>query len=252
MKIAIITVAGISSRFNEGLPEEERQLKAIYSESEPKDTLLYHLLEKCRYADVIVLVGGYKYESLEAYCSRLGQDINDKLVLVYNEHFEDLGSGYSLYLGLKKAFEYDPEEILFIEGDLDIDEESLNSVLDSKKSVLTYNREPIYSNKAVVVYADSENRYKYAFNSSHGLLFIDEPFSSIMNSGQIWKFNEISKLRSANERFIDETPGETNLRIIQNYIDQDVEVCVIPINRWTNCNTKSDFRKITSYWEAEK
>ena len=34
MKIAIITVAGISSRFNEGVPEEERELKAIYTETD--------------------------------------------------------------------------------------------------------------------------------------------------------------------------------------------------------------------------
>ena len=252
MRIAIITVAGVSSRFNEGLPEEKRQLKAIYSESGFKETLLYHLLEKCRFADVIVVVGGYKYDRLERYCSEVDQDINNKLVLVYNDHFEELGSGYSLYLGLEKAFEYNPEEVLFIEGDLDIDEESLNVVLDSKTSVLTYNHEPIYSNKAVVLYRNSENKYRYAFNSCHGLLLIDEPFSLILNSGQIWKFNDILKLRCANERFIDETPGETNLRIIQNYLDQDVEVCVIPIKHWTNCNTKSDFKKITSYWEAEK
>ena len=46
MKIAIITVAGISSRFNRGIPEEEKILKCIYWEDDPKNTLIYQLLNK--------------------------------------------------------------------------------------------------------------------------------------------------------------------------------------------------------------
>ena len=60
MKAAIITVAGISSRFNEGVTEDRKELKAIYSENGSQNTLLYHLLLKCSYADKIILVGGYK------------------------------------------------------------------------------------------------------------------------------------------------------------------------------------------------
>ena len=41
MKAVIITVAGISSRFNEEIPEEQRKLKATYYEDEAKKTLLY-------------------------------------------------------------------------------------------------------------------------------------------------------------------------------------------------------------------
>ena len=47
MKVAIITVAGISSRFNEEIEDENKCLKAIYSEGSVKDTLLYHILNKC-------------------------------------------------------------------------------------------------------------------------------------------------------------------------------------------------------------
>ncbi len=47
MRIAIITNAGISSRFNEGIPEGEKKLKAIYHEGDMKNTLLYHQLIKC-------------------------------------------------------------------------------------------------------------------------------------------------------------------------------------------------------------
>lgn len=251
MRAAIITVAGISSRFNEGIPEDKKELKAIYTERTEKDTLLYHLLLKCAYADKIIVVGGYKFENLEKYCGRLEDDLRQKVVTVYNEHYEDLGSGYSLYLGLKKAFEFDVEEVLFVEGDLDIDGASFDSVVKSEKSVLTYTYEPIYANKAVVLYKDDKGQYRYAFNSSHGLLSIDSPFSCILNSGQTWKFTEMSALKKANDVFFAETKDGTNLRIIQNYLDAGIETELIPLKRWTNCNTKEDFRKIVSYWEED-
>lgn len=251
MRAAIITVAGISSRFNEGIPEDKKELKAIYTEQTERETLLYHLLLKCAYADKIVVVGGYKFENLEKYCERLEDGLREKIALVYNEHYEDLGSGYSLYLGLKKAFEFDVEEVLFVEGDLDIDNASFDSVVKSEKSVLTYTYEPIYANKAVVLYKDDKDQYRYAFNSSHGLLTIDSPFSCILNSGQTWKFTEMSAPKKANDVFYAETKDGTNLRIIQNYLDAGTEVRLIPLKRWTNCNTKADFRKIVSYWEED-
>ena len=56
MKAAIITVAGISSRFNEGIPEQNKELKAIYPKEDREATLLHHLLEKCSFADRIAVV----------------------------------------------------------------------------------------------------------------------------------------------------------------------------------------------------
>ena len=61
MKAAVITIAGISSRFNEGIPEEQKVLKAIFTEDSKEKTLLYQLLRKCAFADLIVIVGGYKF-----------------------------------------------------------------------------------------------------------------------------------------------------------------------------------------------
>ena len=251
MKAAIITVAGISSRFNQGIPEPERELKAIYSDADRRDTLLYHLLEKCGFADRIIVVGGYKFERLKSYCEQLEPDVQTRLTLVFNQHYEDLGSGYSLYLGLAEAFRQNADEILFAEGDLDIDKASFARVVQSENSVLTYTFEPIYANKAVVLYQDQAGKYRYAFNSSHGLLTIDSPFSCILNSGQTWKFTDMAALRRANDRFFAETPDGTNLRIIQDYLDQGIGIELIGLKRWTNCNTKEDYKKIRSYWEEE-
>ena len=256
MRIAIITNAGISSRFNDGIPESEKKLKAIYSEDgSGKDTLFYHMVAKCNYADRIVVVGGYKYDDYKNYIDEvLPSDIKEKIDLVYNEHYKDLASGYSLYMGLCKAFEYsDIEDILFVEGDLDIDKESMNTVIKTKGTVLTTSPEPIYANKAVVLYRDGSDNYKYAFNSSHGLLKIDDPFSVILNSGQCWKFNKIDILKEANHRFYAEAKDGTNLIIIQNYLDNlNEEPKIVNLTRWTNCNTRDDYKNIKKFWENEE
>ena len=249
MKIAIITVAGISSRFNDGIAENDRKLKAVFYEDKPQNTLIYHLLRKCDFADKIIVVGGYKIDSLKEYVDSLEDEVKTRIEIVYNEHYKDLGSGYSLYLGLKEAFVHNLDEVLFVEGDLDIDDESFAKVVASKESVLTYTHEPIYANKAVVLYKDADDRYRYAFNSDHGLLTISSPFSCILNSGQTWKFTDMDKLKKATDDFFENSKADTNLRIIQNYLDMGVEAELVALNRWTNCNTRADYKKILSYWE---
>ncbi len=254
MRIAIITVAGISSRFNQGISEENKVLKCLYTEGTKEDTLLYRLLKKCSFADRIILVGGYKYEDLcRYYQNELLAEMPD-IRLVKNEHYADLGSGYSLYLGIKAATDYAPDEVLFVEGDLDIDKDSFSKVVHSEKSVLTFTHEPIYANKAVVLYKDGSDHYKYAFNSSHGLLSIDEPFSCILNSGQTWKFTDFQALAEANDNFYENDKAGTNLGIIQRYIDSvdPGSINLIPLMRWTNCNTREDYRTIKKYWEDDE
>ena len=252
MRVAIITEAGISSRFNEGIPEENKVLKCLYGEEGPKSTLLYHLMKKCSYADQIVLVGGYRFEDLCAFYERELKEEFPNTVLVKNDHFADLNSGYSLCLGIHKALESEPDEILFIEGDLDVDDESFEKVIQSAESVLTYTSEPIYANKAVVLYQTGDGRYKYAFNSNHGLLQIEEPFSCILNSGQTWKFTDVNALRKANEEFEEKEIDGTNLRIIGRYIDSvpKESVRIIKLERWINCNTREDYRRIASGWRG--
>lgn len=253
MKAAIITIAGVSSRFNKGLPEQEKRHKAIYHEKAVENTILYRLLEKCLFADKVILVGGSEFGSVGEYCAALPACMRDKIILVYNRHYADLASGYSLYIGLKELFgRYgDVGEVLFVEGDLDIDRESFGKVVSSGRDVLTYSYEPVYADRAVVLYKDSEGRYKYAFNSSHGLLEIREPFSLMLNSGQLWKFMDAKKLEKASDKFFAEDKGGTNLGIIQNYIDirGSGQFELVGIRRWTNCNTRDDYKKILSYWE---
>ena len=85
MRAAVITVAGISSRFNKGLDEAERCLKAIFHGEGSDRTLLLNQLGQCSYADRIVVVGGYRYDDLRAYVEHeVPIGIRNKISLVYN------------------------------------------------------------------------------------------------------------------------------------------------------------------------
>ena len=256
LKIAIITVAGISSRFNRDISEEEKVLKCIYWQDNPQNTLIYQLITKVSSYDKIIVVGGFKFDDLTTYVSEnIPQGLKEKISLHYNDHYDDLSSGYSLYVGIKEALTYeDINEILFVEGDLDIDSESFSKVADSQMNVLTYNRQPIYSNKAVVVYQNENDDYKYLFNSNHGLLNLIEPFKAIFNSGQVWKFQDIGLLKAANDNFKENLIEDTNLGIIQKYFDLvgNDKIELIELAHWVNCNTRDDYKIIKDYWEQIK
>lgn len=253
LKIAIITVAGVSSRFNKDIPDDEKVLKCLYYEDRPEASLIYHMLKKIDYADKIVVVGGYRFPDLIGYVdNHIPQYLQDKIILVENDHYADLSSGYSLYLGIKEALDNfdDVSEILFVEGDLDIDEESFLNVVNCPGNVLTFNPEPIYSNKAVVLYQNGNDEYHYLFNSDHGLLTIDEPFKAIFNSGQVWKFQNMELLKIANDYFKENIIDDTNLGIIQKYLDliKGEDIAIIGFKHWVNCNTRKDYEFIKNHW----
>lgn len=251
-RIAIITVAGISSRFNDGISEKDKVLKCLFSEGDYKETLLFNLVDKVRDYKKIIVVGGYKFDALNLFYNSFLKVDFPNVILVMNEHFGDLSSGYSLFLGIEEAVKYEPAEILFLEGDLDMDSDSVEVIKTSKKTVLTTNPEPISSDKSVVLYRDGSGHYKYAFSRNHGLLEISEPFSSIYNSGQVWKFTNIEALKKANDEFVRLYREETNLSIVQRYLDEiDQETIeIVPFKCWTNCNTREDYLKIVNGWRA--
>ena len=255
MRAALITVAGISSRFNRGFDGADRCLKAIFHKEDSTCTLLLNQLSQCSYADRIVIVGGYRYDDLKAYVGHeVPVGIRDKISLVYNPHYEDRSSGYSLYMGLREVFAgLSVDDILFVEGDLYVDRQSFKRVVDLPRSVLTYNHEAIYADRAVVFYRDGEGKYRYAFDPAHGLFRIGDPFSCIFNSGQLWKFTDMKALGEAVRSFGDTEKTGTNLQIIQGYIDLvgSDGISLVGLKQWVNCNTREDFYKISDRLEAE-
>ena len=255
MKAAIITIAGISSRFNQGISPEEHILKAIYYEGNERDTLLYHMLERLYDADRIVLVAGYKKEDLQEYIDKvLPLEMQKKIIVVVNDHYEDWSSGYSLFIGINETLKYSPDSIIFAEGDLDVDNETFDHVNNCEKSVITCNHDVIYSKKAVIGYRNVEGKYRYAFSTSHGSVSVDEPFTMLFNSGQIWKFTDMKLLRESNDNFDKVKETGTNLVIVGDYFSKEEpdNIGFIDFKQWVNCNTREDYRSILAGWETEK
>lgn len=244
MKILILTVAGMSTRFSQSLGKE--CLKCIYYKDGIQESLLYKILNQPVKFDKYILVGGYRFQELQQVIETQLGDFSGSIVSVENPQFSSYGSGYSLFLGIKEAFKDKPDEIMFAEGDLYVDESSYVRVFHSNRSVITFNHEPILADKAVAFYFGQENRMHYIYDTGHCLLSIKEPFSAIYNSGQIWKFNRMDVLEKLFATLPMEAWTGTNLILIENYFRQldESDYELIPFHQWVNCNTISDWEKI--------
>ena len=235
MKYLIITVAGTATRFNRDTKEET--LKCLYYTDEPQYALLAQLLKNCGEYDKYILVGGYLYEKLGRFVKNELSGYGKKIELVYNEHFKDYGSGYSLYKGIEAIKE--AGDVTFVEGDLFFMATDFRQVYNSPKSVITINREPIYSNKAVALYINVDGKPRYLYDTNHQTLTVSEPFKAIFNSGQMWKFSSSETVDSLTK----EQLQGTNLEIIQAYFSDmnSEEYDVVTFTDWFNCNTVADY-----------
>ena len=244
MKILLLTVAGMSTRFSKSLGSE--CLKCIYFEKDMTESLLYRALRKNESFDKFIIVGGYKFDALKSYVDTYLKELKDKIVLLENPKFKEYGSGYSLYLGIEYAVNIGFDELIFAEGDLWVDKESFDNVLLSGRDAVTFNREIISSDKSVVYYFDSKKRIHYLYDLAHNSLEIKEPFISIYNSAQIWKFTSLERVAAAVDDLSQEEWQSTNLVFIQKYFGElnPNEFDLIEIRKWINCNTVSDFYRI--------
>lgn len=245
MKCLIITVAGMSTRFSDSVGEET--IKCLYYERRFEECLLYRLIyNDCDYFDKIIIVGGFHYSELMQCMQIHFCELKDKIDVIYNKNYKKYGSGYSLYLGLNRACELGASEIVFAEGDLFVSQKEFREVAECCKSVITANFEPIYASKAVAFYFDMTDKIHYIFDVKHGVLEIKEPFTSIRNSGQIWKFTEMDRIRRICSGLLEEEKQGTNLVIIQKYFEvMNLEEYIIyDFHKWINCNKVEDFRNI--------
>jgi CTP:molybdopterin cytidylyltransferase MocA len=243
MRSLIITVAGMSSRFNKDTKEDV--LKCLYYEDTPARSLLSLQVSKVYdLADEIVVVGGYRYDDLERFIKQNIEDPQNKIKLVFNAHFHDYGSGYSLLKGIE-AVSPKADEITFIEGDLFFDTASVRRIIESCKDVISVNDEPILSNKAVALYFDAASYPHYIYDTSHSCLEIHEPFTAIYNSGQMWKFMNPVKVREVCRSLTPQQEQGTNLEIIQKYFGtyNASQLEIVRIGSWFNCNTVADYRQ---------
>ena len=239
MNYLIITVAGTATRFNKDTKEDT--LKCLYYEDNPEYALLPQLIKNCGEYDKYIIVGGYLFEKLQMFVKSYLHSILNKIELVYNEHYQDYGSGYSLYKGIEAIKE--EGNVTFVEGDLFFMAETFKQVYNSSRNVITINKEPIYSNKAVALYINVDGKPKYLYDTNHKALLVPEPFTAIFNSGQMWKFNSSEKLHYIISNLTEKQLQGTNLEIIQAYFGElnANEYDVVTFSEWFNCNTVADY-----------
>ena len=244
MRSLIITVAGTATRFNRDTAVEV--LKCLYCIDGGRNSLLYQQIDKVYDAvDEIIIVGGYRYDDLLAFINDELGIFDNKIKVVYNGHYQDYGSGYSLLKGLE-AVSGQADEIVFIEGDLFFDKKSVLRIIESRKDVISINDEAIKADKAVAVYIDESFFPHYIYDTHHSCLQINEPFRAIFNSGQMWKFRSPSKVHQICEGLTPEQQQGTNLVIVQKYfetVDED-SLDIVPVKVWRNCNTVDDYMEV--------
>lgn len=243
MKTLIITVAGMATRFNKDL--QSPILKCLYNDNQPTHSLLAQIIFRAQAFDQIIIVGGYLFDELREYVNDVFIDFSDRITLVYNPLYREYGSGYSLIKGIE-AVDPDCDEVVFAEGDLFFDSDSFQKIVHAANDVLTVTPDPIRADKAVVFYTDLSDTIHYLYDISHSYLEIKEPFRAIYNSGQIWKFTDVNKLKAVIASLTGTQVQGTNLVIVQKYFEtQPVSSMeIIPIRIWVNCNTIDDYRKV--------
>lgn len=245
MRTLIVTVAGTATRFNRDLAEPT--LKCLYEIGGCKNTLLYQILDKARDYDEYIVVGGYLYEKLQGFVEQSLKEFKDKIKLVFNPEYSTFGSGYSLILGIQTVSPVSTE-VLFVEGDLYFDNKDFERVKKSDRAVFTVNHEIITAKKTVVVYENIEGKLRYLYDTTHSYLQIPEPFLAVFNSGQVWKFTDMSKLSKVLNSLTPKQVKGTNLEIIQGYFGDlsSEEYDMVAFNTWHNCNTVKDYETVYS------
>lgn len=243
MNTVIITVAGTATRFNKDT--KINTLKCLYYEGVPQDTLLYGILEKSQPDDHFVIVGGYLYEQLQEYVTTYCEKFIDRIKVVYNEKFNTYGSGYSLIIGIDNVSD-NTNSITFVEGDLYFDTPSYHKLLRSTKDAITVNRDLIEASKAVAIVVDADGYPNYIYDTKHSLLHFDKSFRAIYNSAQMWKFQDVPKLKTTVRQLSQTQIEGTNLEIIGGYFTplQVEQIDIIVFNDWCNCNTVADYKSI--------
>ncbi len=247
---AIIAIAGSSSRFSKSLGKEVH--KAIYFENDDNWTILAHQIGLIKNScNETVIITGYKHNDIEKYLKEYFPNLSYKLV--YNDHYNNYGSCYSLLLGIE-AVSDSAQEMVFLEGDLIFDSVAFDRIIQTNKNVITSNNLLIDARTAVIFYVTKDSTIKYLYDTSHDILKIDEPFIKLGNSGQVWKFNNIKCLKNNLKKYHIENFKGTNLVPINDYyseLDSD-DVEIITFKDWFNCNTIDDYRLMKKYIKEDK
>lgn len=244
----IITSAGCSARFSRSVGRDV--FKILYYEDRADECLLAQQLALVKNVgfEHIVIVGGYAYSELRDFIFR-HHGADSRIELVFNEKFKEYGTCYSFACGLKALLDRDVDEIVFMEGDLVVDSTSFSAVVDADNDVITANRDLIRADKSVIFYATTGGCLSYLYDTQHCELRVDDSFTILGNSGQVWKFRDVGLLHETVNALGSLLYDDTNLLPIGRYFNARGldQVTFITFDAWFNCNTIDDYHAIRRY-----
>lgn len=241
IRTAIVTLAGTSSRFSASVGCECH--KSLYRETPVDKSILdfqLDLLRRNRFEHV-VLVGGYRFDEVQEHVQ--GQCSGIDITLVYNEHYADWGSCQSLCLGID-AIPGGTDTVAFLEGDLLFDETTFSEMVSSGCDAITAAPGIIDARTSVAFCISTSGHLGYFYDPSHVALHGIPPFVQLGNSGQVWQFADVSRLKDCSNRCSIPNRKGTNLIPIQDYFSGrgTSALRVFSFQTWFNCNTIADYR----------
>lgn len=240
MRAFITTVAGQSTRFNQGCADPV--LKCLYHTEKTPECILSRLLRQAAEAgfDRLIIVGGYRYQDLQRTVEEYH---NPSIELVYNPRWQDSGSMYSLYYGVLAA--EGAAEVLFCEGDIITDSESFRRLASAQKDSFAIARDPILADRSVAAYQGSDDRLHYLYDTQHGSLTFPPNIKAVFHSAQAWKIRDTEAFARMNTQLTEEERRGTNLVLLERYFSQFLPGCLdgTVMERWINCNTREDFER---------
>ena len=245
MRALVITVAGMATRFSASVGTP--CVKCVFSEGDdPSDTLLGRLLKQAGGFDYVVVVVGWGADDIRSWLDAYTPEcVAGRVIVVDNPHYSDYGSGWSLYVGLLALKGFGVDSVLFAEGDLYLDKATFAECCDFEGDLVTVSNFPIEAKTSVALYFNADGHPRYVYDTSHGLLEVPEPFSSIHNSGQVWGFGDAGLLFRAAAELGEEAHHGTNLVLVNEYFSRVAPEGVrrLSFATWVNCNTITDWRR---------
>lgn len=247
-KFLLITCAGQATRFKKSGGNTHKSIFSIDG-----DILKSPLGIMCQYAKFVertpVIVTGFMANEIDDALLELSSKLGIRICSTYNEHYLDLGSNESLICGLQfilQNYDYDDYDIIFAEGDLMVDFDTFREIANSQNCVITTNGNSVIDmTKAVVVYQNNRNVYKWAYDSVHNSVSIEDA-RWLAESGQIWKF-KISDYDLFNifDGLIAKDHKDTNLNMIYKIfatLSEFSDIDIKTFKQWFNVNTVNDYK----------
>lgn len=240
MRVFITTVAGQSTRFNQGYTDPV--LKCLYRTEKTPECILRRLLRQACGAgfDRLIVVGGYRYQDLQY---EVEGNHGPSVELVYNPRWRDSGAMYSLYYGVLAA--EGATEILFCEGDIITDSGSFRQLASAQKDSFSIARDPVFADRSVAAYQGWDDRLYYLFDTDHGALTFPARIKAIFHSAQAWKIQDAEAFMRLNGQLTETERRGTNLVLIERYFQRHAfrELRPVTLEHWINCNTREDFAR---------